>query len=431
MSTQFTRETHLSIDRRGDYLRRDFLRTAVAAGATGLFGWRQQLRAVAAELGKQGQHCILLWMQGGPSQLETLDPKPGHANGGETKAIDTSVPGIKISENLPALAASMQNLCLIRSMTSKEGSHPRATYLLHTGYLPAPTVKYPTWGSIVAKELGDPNFELPHFVRIGRARTGDSAGLLGVGYDPFYLTDANRAPDNTAISGTQARYQKRLGLLSRLEDGFASAGGQQEVADHRKLYEKASKLILSPKMEAFDVQRESAEARAAYGSSEFANGCLLARRLVESGVACVEVALGNWDTHDNNFERSRTLCEQLDRPFAQLIADLKQRGLFDRTLIIWMGEFGRTPRINPRGGRDHFPRAYSVALAGGGVRGGQVIGETNAGGEEVKDRPVAVADLFRTFCHGLRINADRENMSSIGRPIKIVDGGEVVTEVFG
>lgn len=413
------------------WVRRDFLRACAGAGAASLIDWRSHLRLEAAELAKQRRHCILLWMQGGPSQLETLDPKMGHANGGETKAIDTSVPGIQLAENLPHLAKVMSDVCLVRSMTSKEGSHPRATYLLHTGYLPAPTVKYPTLGSIVGKELGDPDFELPHFVRIGRARSSDGAGLLGVGYDPFNLSEANRPPDNTAIPSTTARYQKRLGLLGQLEAGFESAGGQQEVADHRKLYDKASKLILSPKMEAFDVQRETAATREAYGSSEFGTGCLLARRLIEAGVACVEVTLGNWDTHDNNFERARSLCEQLDQPYAQLIADLKQRGLLDRTLIIWMGEFGRTPRINPRGGRDHFPRAYSVALAGGGVRGGQVIGQTSANGEEVKDRPVEVPDLFRTFCHGLGINADRENMSSIGRPIKIVDGGKVIPEVFG
>lgn len=416
---------------RPSFDRRNFLRAAAGLGATSLSGWRHALRAQAAELGKQGMHCILLWMQGGPSQLETFDPKPGHANGGETKAIDTAVPGIQISENLPQVAAAMQDICLMRSMTSKEGSHPRATYLLHTGYLPAPTVKYPTLGSIVAKELGEPSFDLPNFVRIGRARSNDGGGLLGVSYDPFYLTDSNRPPDNTSLPGSQARYQKRLGLLSQLETGFESAGGRQEVGDHRKLYDKASKLILSPKMEAFDVQKESAAMRESYGDSDFGTGCLMARRLVEAGVACVEVTHGNWDTHDDNFGRSRTLCEAVDRPFARLLGDLKDRGLLERTLVIWMGEFGRTPRVNPRGGRDHFPRAYSVAMAGAGVRGGQVIGATSASGEEVKDRPIGVSDLFRTFCHGLKINADRENMSSIGRPIKIVDGGEVVQEVFG
>lgn len=412
--------------------RRQFLRTAAGlTGAAGIFGWRQQMRLAAAELGQQGKHCILLWMQGGPSQFETFDPKPGHANGGETKAIATSVPGIEISENLPRTAQAMNDICLVRSMTSKEGSHPRASFLLHTGYLPAPTVKYPTWGSVVAKELGEPGFELPQFVRIGRNRGGDGAGLLGVSYDPFQLGDASRPPENTSLTTPVPRYERRLQLLGQLEAGFESTGGQKEVADHRQLYAKASKLVLSPKMTAFDLQRESAAMRESYGSSEFANGCLMARRLVEAGVPCVEVSLGNWDTHDDNFARCKTLCEQLDQPYARLLADLRERGLLDRTLVIWMGEFGRTPKVNPRGGRDHFPRTFSVALAGAGVRGGQVIGATGPAGDEPRDRPVAVADLFRSFCYGLSINADRENMSSIGRPIKIVDGGEVVPQIFG
>ncbi len=193
----------------------------------------------------------------------------------------------------------------------------------------------------------------------------------------------------------------------------------------------ASKMVLSPKMETFDISREPAKVREAYGSSEFGAGCLLARRLIESGVTFVEVGAGNWDTHLDNFSRSKELCEQVDQPYAQLLRDLQQRGILEKTLVIWMGEFGRTPRINPRGGRDHYPRAFSVALAGGGVNGGQVIGNTDAGGENVTDRPVGVADLFQTFCHSLQIDADHENMSSIGRPIKIVDGGEVVNEVFG
>jgi uncharacterized protein (DUF1501 family) len=184
-------------------------------------------------------------------------------------------------------------------------------------------------------------------------------------------------------------------------------------------------------MATFDLAKEPQKAQEAYGSGQFGQGCLLARRLIESGVTFVEVNLGNWDTHLDNFARSKALCGQLDQPLAALLADLKQRGMLDSTLVVWTGEFGRTPRVNPRGGRDHYPRAFNAALAGGGVKGGQVIGQLDAGGESVKDRPVGVADLFRTICHGLTIDAAKENMSSIGRPIKIVDGGEVVREVFG
>ena len=171
--------------------------------------------------------------------------------------------------------------------------------------------------------------------------------------------------------------------------------------------------------------------QAAYGESSFGQGCLLARRLGEAGVTFVEIELGNWDTHQDNFARTRELCQQMDRSYAQLLEDLKQRGMLERTLVIWMGEFGRTPRINPRAGRDHYPKAFSLALAGAGVQGGQVIGRTDAGGVEVTERPIGVSDLFQTFCQALKIDADHENMSPIGRPIKVVEGGTPVLEVFG
>ena len=219
--------------------------------------------------------------------------------------------------------------------------------------------------------------------------------------------------------------------MGKLEADFAASGGKQEVEDHKKLYEKTAKMILSPKMEAFDLSKESQKTRSAYGNSPFASGCLLARRLVETGVTFVEVGVGNWDTHQDNFNRAKQLCGQVDQPYAALLADLKQRGLLDSTLVVWMGEFGRTPRINPNTGRDHYPRAFNVALAGVGVKGGQVIGKTDDGGNGVTDRPVGVTDLFRTLCQSLKIDPAKENMSSIGRPIKIVDGGEAVQEVFG
>lgn len=432
MTTSVFRQTDVAVQRRGGVRRRDFLRAIPAAGAAaGLLTWPEWMTVQAAQLRQQGKACILLWMQGGPSQFETFSPKPNHPNGGETKAIATSVPGIEIAENLPEVARVMNELCVIRSVQSKEGNHPRAQYLLHTGYLPSASVKYPTLGAHVAHQLGDPASELPGFVRIGRARSGGGGGLLGVSYDPFSIGNPERMPDNTSLASDQDRYRRRLKLLDRLETGFETTGGKQEVADHRKLYEQASRLVLSPKMQAFDVEREPADVRQAYGDSSFAHGCLLARRLVEEGITFVEVIADNWDTHFDNFAQTRERCQEIDRPYAQLLRDLRERGLLERTLVVWMGEFGRTPRINARGGRDHFPRAFNVALAGAGVRGGQVIGRTADDGASVADRPVSVNDLFRTFCQSLAINPDHENMSSIGRPIKIVDGGQVVSEVFG
>lgn len=434
MTYQLHRQTEVTISRHGLVQRREFLKCLSWAGAAaGTVSWNDWMTVHAADLRKQQLACILLWMQGGPSQLETFDPKTGHENGGETKAIQTAVSGIEISENLPQLAKNMRELCLLRSVNSREGNHPRATYLMHTGYLPTASIKHPTMGALAAHELADPAFDLPSFVRIGdgNARGSGGGGFLGVAYDPFVVQDASRAPSNTTVPVPETRYRRRLGLLDQLEQEFENKGGKQEVGDHRKLYDKASKLVLSPKMNTFDLSHEPQTVRDAYGSSPFANGCLLARRLVQAGVTFVEVNLGNWDTHDNNGERCRTLCQTLDQPFAALIQDLRQQGMLDRTLVVWMGEFGRTPRINPRGGRDHYPRAFSAVLAGGGVKGGQVIGATNPSGEDVKNRPIGVSDFLRTVCHGLKIDADKENMSNVGRPLKVVDGGQVVNEVFG
>lgn len=426
------RQVDVSFDRRGRLQRRDLLKIAGASGlALPGVGWLNQLSGHAQELRKQNQACILLWMQGGPSQFETFSPQPGTSSGGETKAIATSRPGIQIAEHLPRTAELMEHLCLIRSMQSREGSHPRATYLMQTGYLPTASVKYPTLGAHAAQQLGDPTAELPDFVSIGRRRGNLGGGFLGVEYDPFAISNPEKTPDNTQLTTSQSRYRRRLGLLDELQSGYESSGGEQEVADQRKLYSKTSRMILSEDMVAFDIQQESSQMLEAYGDSAFGKGCLLARRLVETGVSFVEVSLGNWDTHQDNFNRSKALCEQLDQPFAQLIRDLEQRGMLDKTLILWMGEFGRTPVINSQGGRGHFPRAFNVALAGGGVQGGQVIGKTTAGGKDVADRRVQVNDLLRTVCHGLKIDADQENMSAAGRPIRVVEDGEVVKEVFG
>ena len=432
--------------------RRDFLRVAAATGAAaGMMSWTDAICMSAEDMRKRGMACILLWMGGGPSQFETFSPKPGHANGGETKAIATSVPGIQIAESLPNVARVMDNLAIIRTMTSKEGSHPRASFLLHHGYLPMGGVKFPTLGSHVAHQIGDPKFDLPSFVRIGGRRAdAGGAGFLGVDYDPFELRNPEAKPENTQPATSlltrkqirrgatpvknvadDDRYSRRLAMLEQLEGDFGKVEGADIVADHRKLIRKSSEMILSPRMEAFDLANETDKMRDAYGRNPFGAGCLLARRLVEAGVTFVEVNLEGWDTHDDNFNKVAERNEMIDQPMAQLITDLKQRGMLDRTLVLWMGEFGRTPRINARAGRDHYPRAFNVALAGGGIRGGQVIGETDEGGVEVSDRPVAVSDLLRTVYTTLGIDADHENMSRIGRPIKVVDGGEVVRELLG
>jgi hypothetical protein len=446
-----TQDLHIQIAGDGVVDRRSFLRRT-AAGAAGVMAlsWMDVVRLEAAEMRKRGMSCILLFMQGGPSQFETFDPKPGTETGGPTQAIKTKVPGIQIAHPWPRTAEVMDEIALIRSMTAREGNHQRAQYQLHTGYLPSGAIKYPSLGALVAKELGDPQFDLPHFVSIGTGAL-NSSGFLGAKFAPFVVQDPTELPANAELpDGVSAdRLKRRLDLLKRLERGFAESGGKLLVDDHRALYDTAAQMVRSPHLKAFDLSEEREELRDAYGLgpaksksangsrwAPFGQGCLLARRLVQAGVTFVEVLCNNsgepinWDTHRNNFGGHDTLAGFADPGFATLIRDLKDKRMLEKTLVIWMGEFGRTPLINAKTGRDHYPQAFSVALAGGGIRGGRVVGATDATGREVVDRPVTIPDLFCTFYEALGINPRKENATGVGRSVKLVEGGAPVKELF-
>jgi hypothetical protein len=423
--------------------RRCFLRTAAAAGL-GMLGWKDQVTLQADELRKRGMACILVWCGGGPSQYESFDPKPGHECMGPTQLIDTNVSGLRIGENWKNTAKVMDQIAVIRSMTGIENDHPRASFHLHTGYLPGGGVKYPTFGSIAASELSrsrPADFDLPCFVAIGNERMHAKrigAGFLPVSFSPLLVSNPAKMPTNvTPPTGIDAnRLTRQIDLIKRLDEDYANAGNKGIVEDHRAVYEATKKLMLSPRLKAFDIAQEPAKTRDRYGSSPVGQGCLLARRLVQEGVPFVEVqsyhpkASAGWDTHNNNFEVTKALVDWLDPGFAALITDLKDMGMLDKTLVIWMGEFGRTAKINKNTGRDHQWKAFTLAMAGGGVKGGRVIGATSADGTEVVERPVTVADLFQTFCHALQIDAKKENDTAIGRPIKVVEGGAPVKELF-
>jgi hypothetical protein len=424
----------ISSSRRG-FSRRSFLHyVSAGAVAAGTLDFRDLMSVQAGELRKQGMSLILLWMQGGPSQFETFDPKPGTENGGPTEAIETAVSGIRIAKRWEQTARQMNDIALIRSMTNKEGEHARATYQMHTGYIPTGALRHPSLGCAIAKEIAPPDHDLPTVVSVGQGGRGPGlvgSGFLGVDYDPFLVPNPGQLPQNVAVPVQTPRFERRLGLLGKLESDFASRGGEIAVADHQKLYEKTKRLVLSPEVKTFEFAGESQETKSRYGDTQFGRGCLLARRLVEAGVTFVEVRVGNWDTHRDNFSEVSRLAGEVDPAFAALVADLKQRGMLDKTLVVWMGEFGRTPRINPNNGRDHNPRAFSAALAGGGIRGGQVIGETTADGTSIKHDPVVAADFFCTICKSLKVDPRKENVSPIGRPLKIVDGGKPVEKLFG
>jgi hypothetical protein len=416
-----------TIDSRGTVTRRRFL-GGLACGSllAGLGGLAAP--AAARAMRRQGKSCILLWMAGGPSQFETFDPKPGAPTQGPTKAIATSVPGLRIAEHWPHVARIMKDVALIRSMTSLEGNHGRATYLLHTSYPPSGGITHPGIGSHVAQELGEANFDLPSFVSI--AGRSVSQGFLGVKYAPFVVSNPNQPPDNLPAPVTAARLERRLGLLRELEAPQANAGIGPLVRDHQGLYEQTARMVLSPRTGAFSLDAEPEALRDLYGRSSFGQGCLMARRLIEAGVPFVEVQSSGWDTHGNELPALQKLIPPVDRGTAALLEDLKARGLLERTLVVWMGEFGRTPRVNLTAGRDHYPQAFNLFLAGCGVKGGLVLGATDAKGIEVVERPVHVADLFCTFCQALGIDPRKEKDSDVGRPVKIVETGRTVREVL-
>jgi hypothetical protein len=413
----------LRLNGAGLLTRRSFLHTAgIGLGVAG------SLRAFAGEMQKQGKSCILLWMAGGPSQFETFDPKPGADTQGPTKAIATKVAGLQIAEHWPRVAEVMGEFAVIRSMTGTEGNHGRATYLLHTSYPPSGGIVHPGFGSTVAKELGQAEFDLPNFVAISGPSV--SSSYLGVRYAPFIVTDPTRPPDNLAVPVSSDRLNRRLGLIEQLEEPQFRTGSGPLVREHQSLYRQTARMALSPRTKAFDLDREPDRTRDAYGRNAFGQGCLMARRLIEAGVPFVEVQSSGWDTHGDELSRLKKLIPSVDQGTAALLADLKSRGLLERTLVIWMGEFGRTPQMNLSAGREHYPQAFNVALAGAGVRGGQVIGATDKRGVEVVDRPVTVPDLFCTFCQALNLDPRKESQSNVGRPIKIVEFGKPVKEVF-
>src|SRR3954447_25846710 len=323
--------------------RRGFL-GGIGLGAAGLatVSFTDLLALQAEELRKRQMACILLWMAGGPSQMETFDPKPDHSNGGGLKPIDTAVPGIQIAPGWDRLAKVMADVALVRSMTNKEGNHERATYQLHTGYAPSGTVKHPSFGCVSANELGDSKFDLPHIVSVGGPTIG--AGMLGVSLEPFVVQDPTKPPANAIPPVNAGRFSRRLGLMHALEQGaFERTGGADRVKDHTALYRQTASMVLSPRMQAFDLEGEDAKVRAAYGRTPFGQGCLLARRLVQAGVTFVEVQSSGWDTHGNELPTLRRLIPPVDRGTAALLGDLRERGLLERTLVIWMGEFGRMP----------------------------------------------------------------------------------------
>ncbi|HKB06525.1 MAG TPA: DUF1501 domain-containing protein [Gemmataceae bacterium] len=417
--------------------RRELLRLA-AAGVAGssLSGWLGPLAARAT--GKSRKACILLWMDGGPSHHDTFDPKPDAAAEirGELKAIDTAVPGIRVTEKFPTLAGLMKDCAVLRGMRTEEPDHGRARLYMHTGYRPGiGGVDYPVLGSVASAEIGDADSALPNFVVTGtplnKYEFVTTPGYLGPRHQAMALADPAQGLEN--LRPLASDFDDRVGVLEEMERAFARKNPATPVEAHRTMVARTVRLIRSEKAKAFDLSKEPAAARDAYGDTGFGRGCLLARRLVEAGIPFVEVYLTNWDTHEKRAaEAAKGLMDQVDRGMGTLLRDLKERGLLDSTLVIWMGEFGRTPRVNRNGGRDHFSRAWTTFLAGGGIRGGQTFGKTDRDGASVTERPVSARDFMATVCRALGIDYAKTIDTPGGRPVKIVEkGAEPLSELFG
>ena len=430
-----------------------------AAGIVGVSssGWLPALAQAATNQVGKSRHCILLWMTGGPSQIDTFDMKPGHDNGGEFKEIATSVPGIRISEHLPKLAKQTHHLSIVRGVSTREGDHGRGTYLMRTGQTPGSPVKYPAFGSSISKEIGDKTAPLPNYVSINSQTAFNpeafGPGFLGPKYapatvgggDPFPAAVPQPQQDNqgefaklkvdnlTLPAGVSPEQDKRRWeLWQSLQSDFLANRNADAAIAHDTIYRRARRMMTSKEVEAFDLSQEENVVREAYGRGRFGQGCLLARRLVERGVPFVEVALGpgpntpaGWDTHQDNFASTRRLCEELDSGWSTLMTELADRGLLQNTTIVWMGEFGRTPQINGVTGRDHFPTAWTCVFGGSGINGGSTYGKTSDDGMEVVDGKVSQGDLLATLVRAVGIDPEHENMSQMGRPIKIAEGNPI------
>jgi len=370
-------------------------------------------------------------MGGGPSQLETFDPHPKTLIGGDVKGLTTSIPNIQFADSLPQLSERAKHLTIIRSMVSKEGDHERATYHIKTGWRPAPTLIHPSIGAVVCHQLSD-SVEIPRHISILPGAWPARGGYLGSQFDAFQAGDPSTPLPNLERQSANPRLQRRIGDLQFLEQQFANGRRRKletTLTPHQSATDQALRMMSSEQIQAFEVARESESIRQQFGDHAFGRSCLAAVRLVEQGVRCVEVELSGWDTHANNHELQYSRAAVLDTAFAALIDQLELRGLWDSTIIMCAGEFGRTPKINPLGGRDHWPHGFSVVLAGGPFRQGYVHGATSPKLESDENKrtahveaPVEVADLHASLLKSVGIDGDLELQTPIGRPLTLSQG---------
>jgi len=426
--------------------RRHFMQHMAGASAMMLPAakFMQGIRAAESKLKKENKSLIIFWMGGGPSHMDLWDLKPGEQTGGEFKPIKTTASGVEISEVLPTVASQFKHLIAVRSLVTNEGSHERGTVLMNTGRQPNPVVQYPAIGSVLSNQITPKELPLPGFIGIGGTAQRIGPGFLGMNSAPFTVQNAGQPPENIKAPSSlgnemesNERLRRRQRLFYSVEDSFAENGfphlkkpEDREAAGssaqaHTAIYKKAFDLTVSPLRSVFEISKESTSVIDAYGGrmNQFGMGCLLARKLAEQGVSCIEIDLGGWDNHQNIFNTIRTgNGPRLDKGMGNLVKDLVERGMWKNTVVMWMGEFGRTPRINQNGGRDHWARCWSVVIGGGALKGGQAYGSTSKDGLDVKDKPCSIGDLFATVYKGLGLDPTTQVRDNLGRPLAIADG---------
>lgn len=375
------------------------------------------------------RNIIYLYMSGGMTQMDTFDPKPGTDEAGGVKAINTKVDGVQCSEYFPLLAKEWDKVCAVRTLTTTQGAHEQGNYFMHSSYTMRGTITHPGIGAWVQRLEGRTNRTLPGSVLIGGGAVGGGAGFLESKYAPLHINNPTDGVANSRAMVGMKQFDDRLTLAKKFDEAFHGRYDNKKVRAYKDMYDDAVRLMRSEDLKAFDLGQEDPKVREEYGENGFGQGCLLARRLIENDVRHVEVTLGGWDTHNNNFTAVQNLAASLDKALATLLRDLERRGMIEETLVVLTTEFGRTPTINDNDGRDHHPGNFCGLICGGNVRPG-FYGKTNENSTKIVDGKLGVPDFNATIAYGLGLPLDEVIYSPSKRPFTVADKGKPVVELF-
>ena len=380
---------------------------------------------------KPAKQLIYLYMAGGMSHIDTFDLKTGNENQGLTRAINTRLDGLQVTSHLPNLAKQADKLCVVNSLTSTAGDHEKGNYFMHTSYEQRATIRHPGLGAWNQKMNGKLNPTMPGSVFIGKeSRFHGSGGFFEPEFEPLAISEPKSGLKHSRPFVQDDRLARRLNLANDLDAEFLERYHTKPIRAYGEMYDDAVRLMESPDLAAFNINKEDDKTRARYGEDRFGQGCLLARRLIESDVRTVEVSFSGWDTHSNNFTSMPLLCQTMDQAVAALLEDLESIGKLDDTVVVLATEFGRTPRVNRNMGRDHYPQAFTSVIAGGGFKEGYVYGKTSEGAEEVVENPVTIPDFNATIAYALGIPIDQVLYSPSKRPFTVAHKGEPVLDLF-